>query len=129
MSQSETAFLRKDFESSFTFTRSTGPVVGRFLTELRNKKIVGIKGSEGIVLVPPPEYDPVTFEPLTEFVEVGQSGTVKTWCWVNEPRAKHPLDRPFVWAMVLRINSMPCGWWGLTSRKLRQPHSKKRKPN
>jgi uncharacterized OB-fold protein len=101
MSQSETELLRKDFESSFTFTRSTGPVVGRFLTELRNRKIVGIKGSEGKVLVPPPEYDPVTFEPLSEFVEVGQSGIVKTWCWVAEPRDKHPLKRPFAWAMVL----------------------------
>jgi len=101
MPQNETTFLRKDFVSSFTFTRSTGPVVGRFLTELRDRKIIGIRGSNGNVLVPPPEYDPVTFEPLTEFVEVGQSGIVKTWCWVNTPRAKHPLNRPFAWAMVL----------------------------
>ena len=101
MPQNELTLLRKDFESKFTFTRSTGPVVGRFLTELRERKIVGILGSDGMVLVPPPEYDPVTFEPLSEFVEVGQSGIVKTWCWVNEPRAKHPLNRPFAWAMVL----------------------------
>ena len=101
MTQDESKFLRKDFESSFTFTRSTGPVVGRFLTELRDRKIVGIKGSDGKVLVPPPEHDPVTFEPLDEFVEVGQSGIVKTWCWVNDPREKHPLSKPFAWAMVL----------------------------
>ena len=71
------------------------------MTELRNRKIVGIKGGEGKVLLPPPEYDPVTFEPLNEIVEVGQSGIVKTWCWVAKPRDKHPLERPFAWAMVL----------------------------
>ena len=23
-----------------------------------------------------------------------------TWAWVDEPRAKQPLDRPFAWALV-----------------------------
>ena len=42
MSQPE--ILNQAFELGFTYTRSTGPVVGRFLTELRNRNIVGIKG-------------------------------------------------------------------------------------
>jgi uncharacterized OB-fold protein len=50
--------------------------------------------------VPPTEYDPVTSESLENFVEVGQSGVVTTWAWVPEPRAKHPLDRPFAWALI-----------------------------
>jgi uncharacterized OB-fold protein len=52
------------------------------------------------VLVPPLEYDPVTGEALHEFVEVGPGGVVTTWAWVVTPRAKHPLDRPFAWALV-----------------------------
>ena len=99
MSTPET--LSQDFELGFTYTRSTGPVVGRFLTELRQRRIMGIRGSDGRVIVPPMEYDPETAEALSEFVEVGQSGEVQTWCWVAEPLSKHPLKQPFAWALVL----------------------------
>ncbi|MEJ2533568.1 MAG: OB-fold domain-containing protein [Halioglobus sp.] len=98
MSQPEV--LSQDFELGFTYTRSTGPVVGRFLTELRNRRIVGIRGSDGRVLVPPMEFDPVTADALDEFVEVGQQGEIVSWCWVSEPREAHPIDRPFAWALI-----------------------------
>ncbi len=97
---SEAKVLSQEFELGYTYTRSTGPVVGRFLTELRDKNIVGIKGSDGKVYVPPMEYDPVTAEELSEFVEVGQAGEVVSWCWVKEPRDAHPHDKPFAWAMI-----------------------------
>lgn len=100
MHRGKPSLLRQEFENSFTFTRSTGPVVGRFLTELRDRKIVGIKGSDGKVLVPPLEYDPKTFAALSEFVEVGQTGVVETWCWVNQPREKHLMSKPFAWALI-----------------------------
>ena len=92
--------LSQAFELGFTYTRSTGPVVGRFLTELRDRKIVGIQGSDGRVIVPPMEYDPVTAEELSEFVEVGQQGEIVSFAWVKEPRDAHPLDQPFAWAMI-----------------------------
>ena len=92
--------LSASFSSAFTFTRSVGPVVGRFLTGLRDRRIEGIVGSDGKVIVPPTEYDPVTSQALENFVEVGQSGTVTTWAWVAEPLPKHPLDRPFAWALI-----------------------------
>jgi len=98
MSQADV--LSQEFELGFTYTRSTGPVVGRFLTELRDRKIVGIRGSDGRVYVPPMEYDPVTAEELSEFVEVGQAGEIVSWCWVNEPRESHPHTVPFAWAMI-----------------------------
>jgi uncharacterized OB-fold protein len=94
------AELSADFDLEFTYTRSTGPVVGRFLTGLRDRKILGQQGAEGRVIVPPTGYDPNTSEEGGEFVEVGQTGEVKTWAWVVEPREKHPLDRPFAWALV-----------------------------
>ena len=92
--------LSQDFELGFTYTRSTGPVVGKFLTGLRDARVFGIRGSDGRVLVPPPEYDPLTAAPLTEFVELGQEGRLLSWCWVGEPRESHHLQQPFAWAMV-----------------------------
>jgi uncharacterized OB-fold protein len=92
--------LSQEFELGYTYTRSTGPVVGRFLSELRERKIVGTRGSDGRVFVPPMEYDPVTAAELNEFVDVSDAGEVVSWCWVSEPRSSHPFDRPFAWAMV-----------------------------
>ncbi|MFC3994990.1 Zn-ribbon domain-containing OB-fold protein [Nocardiopsis sediminis] len=84
------------------YTRSTGPVIGRFLTELRDGRIVGVRTASGRVLVPPTEYDPHDGSPVTaEFVEVGPGATVTAWAWVPAPRAAHPLDHPFAWALVL----------------------------
>ncbi|WP_373318183.1 Zn-ribbon domain-containing OB-fold protein [Planotetraspora kaengkrachanensis] len=83
------------------YTRTTGPVIGRFLTELRDGRVVGVRTTEGRVLVPPLEYEPETGEPVTgEFVEVGPAGTVMSWAWVDAPRKDHPLDRPFAWALI-----------------------------
>jgi len=97
---SQPEVLSQAFELGFTYTRSTGPVVGRFLTALRDRKIVGIKASDGRVVVPPMEYDPDTAQELSEFVEVGQQGEIVSWCWVNEPRDAHPMAQPFAWAMI-----------------------------
>ncbi|MBN6052565.1 OB-fold domain-containing protein [Nonomuraea sp. RK-328] len=76
-------------------------MIGRFLTELRAGRIVGVRTAEGRVLVPPLEYDPATGDPVTdEYVEVGPAGTVTASAWVQEPRPEHPLDRPFAWALI-----------------------------
>ena len=96
----EPEILNQAFTLGYTYTRSTGPVVGRFLTELRDRKIVGIKASDGRVVVPPMEYDPDTAEELSEFVDVGQEGEIVSWAWVKQPREAHPSDEPFAWAMI-----------------------------
>jgi uncharacterized protein len=83
------------------YTRSVGPIIGRFLTGLRDGRIEGIHGSDGTVLVPPTEYDPYTAAALSEFVEVGPAGVVTAWTWVTEPRiGKQPIDHPFAWALI-----------------------------
>ncbi len=84
----------------YPFSRSTGPVIGAFFTALREGFFVGIKGSDGKVIVPPFEYDPYTSEELTEIVEVGSSGEVVTWAWVSDPLDGQPFDRPFAWALI-----------------------------
>ena len=53
---------------AFDYTRSTGPVLGRFLAGLRDGRVVGGRTSDGTVVVPPPEYDPITHDDLLERV-------------------------------------------------------------
>jgi uncharacterized protein len=85
----------------YTYTRSVGPVIGAFLTGLRQGRILGASGSEDRVVVPPTEYDPLTAEPSGELVEVGPAGVVSTWAWAEHPTPDQPLDRPFAWALVV----------------------------
>lgn len=85
---------------AFDYTRSTGPVIGRFLTGLRDGVLLGGRTASGRVLVPPPEFDPQTHGAITEFVEVGPGGVVTSWTWVPEPVAGQPFARPFSWVLV-----------------------------
>ncbi|REK88974.1 DNA-binding protein [Streptomyces inhibens] len=84
----------------FPFTRSLGPVQSAFLTGLRERTVLGVRGSDGRVVVPPAEYDPVTAEEIRELVQVGASGTVTTWAWNPAPRRGQPLATPFAWVLV-----------------------------
>ena len=84
----------------FPYTRSTGAVLGAFLAGLRAGRVLGVRGSDGRVLVPPQEYDPVTSHGIDELVEVGDHGTVTTWTWNPTPKHGQPFDRPFAWALV-----------------------------
>ena len=100
MSQSEPQLLQKTFELGYTYTRTTGPVIGRFLTGLRDGQILGTRTSDGRVIVPAAEFDPVSAEALSEFVPVQDSGTVTTWCWVQQPLSHHLLQKPFAFALI-----------------------------
>lgn len=86
----------------FPYTRTLGPVVGPFLTGLRDGQLLGIRCGDGRVLVPPLEWDPRTGEPLDPagLVPVGPGGVVETWAWVTEPSPKHPLGHPFAFALI-----------------------------
>jgi uncharacterized OB-fold protein len=87
------------------YTRSVGPVVGRFLTGLRDGRIEGVRLADGRVLVPPTEYDPTTSDAIApegdHWVTLGPAGRVESFTWVAEPRAgKHPLTKPFAFALI-----------------------------
>ena len=92
--------LRAPMEIAFDYTRSLGPVLGQFMTALRERRILGARGEDGRVHAPPFEYDPVTARPPAELVEVGPAGTVVSWSWQPEPLDGQPLDRPFGWALI-----------------------------
>ncbi len=92
--------LSAPLKLSFDYTRSVGSVLGEFFTALRGRRVVGVRGSDGRVHVPPAEFDPVTYEPLREIVPVASVGTVLSWTWQPEPLEGQPLDRPFAWALI-----------------------------
>ncbi|MFG3506756.1 Zn-ribbon domain-containing OB-fold protein [Streptomyces sp. NPDC047821] len=92
--------LRAPLVVEFPFTRSLGPVQSAFLTGLRECTVLGVRTTDGKVLVPPVEYDPLTAEEIRDLVEVAPTGTVTTWAWNPAPRRGQPLDRPFAWVLV-----------------------------
>jgi len=92
--------LRAPLEIGFDYTRSLGPVLSQFLTALAGRRILGARGADGRVHAPPFEYDPVTFAPPAELVEVGPEGTVTSWSWAPQPLAGQPLAHPFGWALI-----------------------------
>lgn len=88
----------------YAYRRSVGPVMGAFFGGLKSGVILGVRGSDGRVLVPPPEYDPTTAKPLgrdaADYVRVAPEGRVESFSWIASPRSAHPLQRPFAWALV-----------------------------
>ncbi|MGW7368657.1 Zn-ribbon domain-containing OB-fold protein [Streptomyces sp. NPDC054841] len=92
--------LRAPLVVEFPFTRSLSPVQSAFLTGLRERTVLGVRTSDGRVLVPPVEYDPETAEEIRDLVEVAATGTVTTWAWNPQPRSGQPLETPFAWVLV-----------------------------
>jgi uncharacterized protein len=92
--------LSARLDISFDYTRSLGPVLTQFMAGLAQRQILGSRGGDGRIYVPPAEYDPVTFAPPRELVTVGPGGTVLTWSWQPEPREGQPLSHPFAWALI-----------------------------
>jgi uncharacterized OB-fold protein len=92
--------LRAPLEIGFDYTRSLGPTLSQFMTALAGRRILGSRGADGRVHAPPFEYDPVTFAPPTELVEVGSEGRVMSWSWAPEPLDGQPLAHPFAWALI-----------------------------
>lgn len=84
----------------YPYTRTVGPVVGPFLTGLRDGRILANRIG-GKVYCPPLEYDPATGENTSHaLIEVGPGGTVETFTWIAEPTRKHPFQAPFAFALV-----------------------------
>ena len=86
---------------AYTYKRSLGPVLGKFFTALRDRRILGVRRVDGTVMVPPKEYDPDTGDGIDEMVEVADAGEVVSWAWVAKPRPSQPLDTPFAYALIV----------------------------
>src|SRR5437899_12107913 len=92
--------LRAPLEIGFDYTRSLGPTLSQFMTALAGRCIIGARGADGRVHVPPFEYDPVTGDPPAELVAVGAAGTVTNWSWAERPRDGQPREPPCARALT-----------------------------
>jgi uncharacterized OB-fold protein len=93
--------LHAPMKVDFDYTRSLGPVLSQFMSALKQHSVLGGLLADGRVVVPPPEYDPVTHAAVTELVPVSDHGVVTSWSWVAEPVPQQPLERPFAFAQIL----------------------------
>ncbi len=85
------------------YTWYVGGYGSRFYVELRdNKKIFGTKCSKcKKVIVPPRNFCGKCFKPITEWVEVKDTGTVQTFTVVHYAApAIQPLKPPFAYAII-----------------------------
>jgi uncharacterized OB-fold protein len=95
--------LRGKHVLQYPYRRATGPILGRFFTEIRDHgRLLGVRTASGKVLCPPVEVDPESLGDLSvdDLVEVGPAGCVTSWTWLREPRPGNPLERPFAWALI-----------------------------
>ncbi len=92
--------LRAPHVVDYSYRRSTGGAVRVFLAGLAKKEIWASRSASGTIEVPPVDWDPETGTEVEEFVRLGNRGVVRTWTWVTDPDAGHPLDGPFALALV-----------------------------
>lgn len=96
----ENGRLTAPFVLEYSYKRATGPIIGDFLTGLRDGKILGGKTKRGPVICPPHECDPMTGEDLEGLVEVGPGGVLQSYAIVFEPLPQHPKQQPFAFATI-----------------------------
>jgi uncharacterized OB-fold protein len=72
------AALTAPHSLEYTYKRSLGPILSKFFTALRDRRMLAIRRSDGSVLMPPKEYDPDTGESLDEMVEISSEGVVRS---------------------------------------------------
>ena len=60
---SDDGILKAPLVIEYPFKRTTGPVIGAFLTGLREQVLIGSRAEDGRVIVPPAEFDPVSVSP------------------------------------------------------------------
>ncbi|HNA98874.1 MAG TPA: OB-fold domain-containing protein [Marmoricola sp.] len=99
-SHPDSGCLHAPIKVEFDYTRSLGGVLSDFMTGLRSHQVQGARLSDGTIACPPPEYDPITLEPITELVPISSLGSVLTWSWVAEPVKGQPLSHPFAFALI-----------------------------
>ena len=100
MSSAKNEILEADFGLGFTYTRSPGLIMGKFLAALKQRRLYGIRRTNGEILFPPTEYDPISAAELDEFVAVEPSGEVVSWTWLDQPREHHQVDGAFAFALI-----------------------------
>lgn len=74
--------LSAPYQLSYSYKRSLGPVLGRFMAELQEGRLIGSRCADGRVLVPPSEFDPQDGSPSLGLVSVASHGQLENWTWL-----------------------------------------------
>lgn len=86
---------------SLPYRFAMGPVFTRFFEELKNKRIMGTRCRIcNRVLVPARKFCPRCFEELSEWVQVGERGTIRTWTFITFSFSGQPKKPPYITALI-----------------------------
>ncbi len=86
---------------SLPYRWAMGPTITRFFEEFKNKKIMATRCSKcNRVLVPARSFCPRCYEDMTEWVQVSDTGTVRSWVLVNYDWSNRVIPIPSVVAMI-----------------------------
>lgn len=91
--------VRTPARLDYTFT--AGQATTRFLTGVRQKRILGERAPGGKVYVPSRGADPQLGVPTVEQVELPHVGTVTSFCVVNVAFYGQAMEIPYVSALIL----------------------------
>jgi uncharacterized OB-fold protein len=87
-----TSGLRAPHVLDVAFERNVGGATAEFLGGLARGEILGSRGADGHVTVPPIDG--------ADVVPVADTGVVRAWSWVPDPDPRHPLGTPFAFALI-----------------------------
>lgn len=89
-------------EVTVPYEMAVGANWHRFFEGLKEEKILGTKCRKcNRIFVPPRSFCPRCFDDNEEWVEVGQEGTIETWCYSNLMFPGQTLKPPFVPVQVV----------------------------
>ena len=78
-----------------------GPVFTRFFEEFKNKRIMGNKCPTcNRVLVPARRFCPRCFDPITEWVQVSDKGTIRTWSLITFEFTGQVKKPPYIQGLI-----------------------------
>lgn len=101
---SEEKKMVEGFESpiELKYTFAAGAATSKFLREIKKGRIVGQRSEvTGFVSVPPRGACPISGTPMTEEVELPETGTVVSFTIVHIPIPNAPVEPPFVVANIV----------------------------
>lgn len=97
--ESPSIVLPEDWHIHYDYT--SGPITGRFLRSLAERRIEGIRcPSCEVVWLPPRGYCERCFVPTEEWVEVGPEGVIEAATVVTQAFVGAPHDPPYAIAFV-----------------------------
>ena len=86
---------------SLPYRWALGPVNTRFFEEFKQKRIFGTRCPKcARVLVPARKFCPQCFVDTTEWVQVKDEGTLRTWAFINYAYVAQPKEPPYITAVI-----------------------------